>query len=178
MADPRLNGNHLNAERRAQYDATIDELLDERGPTTSDADPLAPRPTRPQRPACGVPVPVGGSYMLVKLDDGCRQPLRVGINTLGRARDNDLILRPIWISRRHCAILVHAGGGCEVYDTASRHGVWVNGRRVDRVELHPGDLLVLTNQRFRVVWFGPDGGVFGSAGCSETARMGELSSTA
>ena len=38
-------------------------------------------------------------------------------------------------------VLVHATGGCEVYDTASVNGTWVNRRRVDRAELFPGDLL-------------------------------------
>ena len=44
------------------------------------------------------------------------------------------------MSRRHCAILVHAWGGCELHDTASRNGTCVNGRRVGPpVRLASGD---------------------------------------
>ena len=42
MSDPRLNGSHLSVARRDQYDAMVDELLDDRGPATSEADSLMP----------------------------------------------------------------------------------------------------------------------------------------
>ena len=36
-------------------------------------------------------------------------PLKVGINTVGRSPDNDVVVQDCYISRRHCAILVHTG---------------------------------------------------------------------
>ena len=40
MSDPRLDSSHLEVARHDQYEATIDEMLEDRGPVTSDADPL------------------------------------------------------------------------------------------------------------------------------------------
>jgi pSer/pThr/pTyr-binding forkhead associated (FHA) protein len=79
----------------------------------------------------------------VNLADGQRHCLRVGINTIGRFPENDVVLTAHIVSRRHCIVVVHATGGCEVYDTASRNGTWVNRRRVGRVDLLPGDVLIV-----------------------------------
>jgi hypothetical protein len=94
MSDPRLNGSHLNVARRDQYDATVDEVLDDRGPVTSDADPLVRRPSIPRTFVRRDSPPPGGTYTLVSLADGKRHPLRVGINTVGRYPENDLVLEP------------------------------------------------------------------------------------
>jgi pSer/pThr/pTyr-binding forkhead associated (FHA) protein len=115
-------------------------------------DPASPRaPHRRDAP------PPGGTYRLVSLDDGVVTCLRTGINAIGRFQDNDIVLEPNHVSRRHCVILVHATGSCEVYDTASRNGTWVNHRRVGRVYLLPGDSLMLSGERFVIDWIGPNG---------------------
>src|SRR5262245_3730685 len=126
MGDPRLNGGHLDVARRDQYDAAVDEMLDARGHATAVADPAARPPANRRGPARLGPPPPGGAYELVSLADGGRVPLRTGINAIGRLSANDLVLRPLHISRRHCVVVVHATGGCELYDTASRNGTRVN----------------------------------------------------
>ena len=103
--------------------------------------------------------------------------MRVGVNALGRTADNDLILDPNHVSRRHCLVLVQATGGCEVSNTASRNGTTVNGRRVGRADLAPGDVLSLTDQRFIVEWVGPDGRALPEANVSETSGLGDLART-
>src|SRR5262245_60241515 len=148
MGDPRLDGCHLNTVRRGRYAAAVDELLDARGLTTAAADPLLRPPSFPRPTVRREPPPPGGTYTLVSLTSGRRHQLRVGVNTLGRYQTNDLVLGPVYVSRRHCAVLVHAAGGCEVHDTASRNGTRVNRRRVDRADLLPGDVLELCDQRF------------------------------
>jgi hypothetical protein len=178
MSDPRLNGSHLDVARHDQYDATVDELLDDRGPLTGAADPLARPPSAPRAPVRRQGPPAGGTYTLVALGDGRRYPLRVGINAIGRFRENDLVLTPNHISRRHCVVLVHATGGCEVYDKASRNGTWVNRERVvGRTELLPGDVLRLCDQKFLVAWVGPHGEVFPSAEQGDTLCLGSPSAT-
>jgi pSer/pThr/pTyr-binding forkhead associated (FHA) protein len=97
--------------------------------------------------------------MLVNFADGRRHPLRVGINTIGRFPENDIVVDVHCVSRRHCAIVVHASGGCEVYDTASRNHTVVNRQVVSRSPLLPGDVLFLAGQRFLVAWVSPDGEV-------------------
>jgi hypothetical protein len=166
--DPRLGGGHLETVRWERYDAAVGELLDARGPATADADELIRRPPARHRPAAPSPLPPGGAYVLVSLADGRRHPLRVGVNAVGRFPENDLVLAPNHVSRRHCLVLVHATGGCEVSDTASRNGTCVNGRRVTRADLSPGDLLQVSDQRFVLTWVGPDGRSLPAAEASDT----------
>jgi pSer/pThr/pTyr-binding forkhead associated (FHA) protein len=175
MGDTRLNGSHLNVARHDQYDATVEELLDDRGSVTSAADPLLPPPSIPRQSVRLDTPPPGGTYTLVSLADGNRHPLRVGINAVGRFAENDLVLAPNYISRRHCVVLVHASGGCEVFDTASRNGTRVNRRRVGRVDLLPGDVLELCDQRFLVGWVGATGELLPSDEAPDTACIGGTS---
>ena len=63
-------------------------------------------------------------------DDEFIYPLHVGVNTLGRSSDNDVVLEDAFCSRRHCAILVHSTDSAELHDTASKNGTIVNGRRI------------------------------------------------
>jgi pSer/pThr/pTyr-binding forkhead associated (FHA) protein len=177
MSDPRLDGAHLNTTRWEWYDAAVDELLDARGPATADLDPLIRRPVARVRPRYTRPVPAGGTFTLVSLADGRRHRLRVGVNALGRFRENDLVFTPNHISRRHCLVLVHSTGGCEVSDTASRNGTSVNGRRITRADLFPGDILAVCDQRFLVAWVGPDGQVLPPEDVTDTSLMGDRSPT-
>jgi hypothetical protein len=177
MSDPRLNGSHLDVGRHDQYDATVDEMLDGRGPVTSWADPFVRPPSLPRAPVCREAPPPGGTYTLVSLADGRRHCLRVGINTIGRFPENDVVLRAGNVSRRHCIVLVHATGGCEVYDTASLNGTWVNHRRVGRVDLLPGEVLMVCDYDFLVAWVGPAGEVFPACEETDTLYNGGLSAT-
>src|SRR5262249_23134926 len=77
----------------------------------------------------------------------CCYPLRIGFNTIGRLPDNDIELEEITVSRRHCVLLVHAWGGCELHDTASRNGTFVNGHRLRQaVRLTSGDQIGVCNR--------------------------------
>jgi hypothetical protein len=175
MDDPRLDGRHLSVARHDQYDAAVDDLLDTRGPETAFADQRVRPPLRVRPPARRQSPPRGGTYTLLSLTDGRRHSLRVGLNALGRFASNDLVLQPNYVSRRHCVVTVHATGGCEVHDTASRNGTWVNGRRVAQADLLPGDELSLAGCRFLVAWVGPDGELLPAAEAPET-MVGGLSS--
>jgi hypothetical protein len=177
MGDPRLNGSHLCMARHDQYDAAVDEMLDDRGPVTAAADPLARLPKTSKALVRRGSLPPGGSYTLVSLADGRRHSLRVGINTVGRFSENDVVLAPLCVSRRHCVVLVHATAGCEVYDTASRWGTWVNRCRIGQVILVPGDVLMVSNQKFLLAWVGPNGEVFSPAQGAETFCSDGLSAT-
>ena len=160
MSDPRLNGSHLGDTRHDLYDAAVVELLNGRGPATAAADPLAPQPRIPVAHYRRTAPPPGGTYTLVSLADGRRHLLRVGINALGRYAENDIVLPLNAVSRRHCVILVHATGGCEVYDTASRNGTLVNSKVVNRGPIFPGDVLYLAGHRFLIAWVGPRGELY------------------
>jgi pSer/pThr/pTyr-binding forkhead associated (FHA) protein len=74
-------------------------------------------------------------------------------------------------------VLVHATGRCEVTDTASRNGTFVNRQRIGQADLHPGDVLGIVDIRFTVEWVGPDGEVLPAHESSDTNFLGELSPT-
>jgi pSer/pThr/pTyr-binding forkhead associated (FHA) protein len=79
----------------------------------------------PVRPEDLIP---GPKYLLIDDQAGCCYRLETGLNTIGRLPDNDIVLEGSTVSRRHCVILVHAWGTCELHDTASRNGTFVNGQ--------------------------------------------------
>ena len=149
--DPRFVSGHLYQPRRGLYGAARREVLDSLGETTAEVDRIRPS----HRPTGSFVLPTG--YALQHKATGLLWPLRVGITTLGRIEDSDLILPHYAISRRHCVVIVHATGGCEVRNTASRNGTMVNGRKVEQAQLRPGDCLRLCD--FRFVVFGPEGNV-------------------
>jgi hypothetical protein len=91
-------------------------------------------PVRPDQ------VIAGTRWFLLHPGKGGAYPLKVGLNTVGRLRDNDIVLGGDLVSRRHCVLLVHVWGGCDLHDTASLNGTWVNGRRIHQsVRLSSGD---------------------------------------
>lgn len=69
-------------------------------------------------------------------------PSRVALDaspfTIGRQSDNQLILRDSRVSRRHAQI-VTTPNGIFIEDLESLHGVRLNGTKVDKAKLNPGD---------------------------------------
>ena len=62
------------------------------------------------------------------------------VRTLGRGPRADFILDATLVSRLHCRLLV-ADGELVVEDLGSTNGTFVNGRKIERATLRPGDLL-------------------------------------
>src|SRR5580698_9306610 len=58
--------------------------------------------------------------------------------TIGRLPDRDVILTHPYVSREH-AQLLREGEAFFIVDTGSRHGTFVNGQRITRSEIRPGD---------------------------------------
>ena len=153
MHDSRFNSVHLGIlPRRQEYRSARAALLQERGWVTlagervqgmiaPDADWV---PLLPER----LPFLPTAKYVLVDRETGEPHALRTGLNAIGRMPNNDIVFTEAPISRRHCAILVHSTGSCELHDTASRNGTYVNGRRVEHpVGLRVGDLIQLCKKQ-------------------------------
>jgi hypothetical protein len=68
---------------------------------------------------------------------------------IGRSSSCDLMLSDPTVSRRH-ARLIHRGGKWVLQDLGSTNGTALNGRKVGRCELRPGDELLLGHARLRV----------------------------
>jgi hypothetical protein len=141
MTDARLNSVHLfSLPRREDYRRARERLLDARGLLTRAVihahDLLEEWPSTPDR------LPPGTQFLLIDRQGGWVYPLRTGLTTIGRLPNNDVVLGDRQVSRRHCVVLVHAWGGCELHDTASLNGTRVNGRPVlEPVRLASGDLI-------------------------------------
>lgn len=58
--------------------------------------------------------------------------------TVGRRSDNDIVIDDPTVSGRHCRISLQ-GGVYFVEDLGSTNGTYVNGKRIQRAGLHPGD---------------------------------------
>ncbi len=74
--------------------------------------------------------------------------------TVGRHPDSDIFLDDVTVSRHHCRFLSD-GAALSVEDSGSTNGTYVNGARVDRVDLHPGDEVLIG--RFHLIVAHGDG---------------------
>ncbi len=105
--------------------------------------------TRSTRRAAQPPVsytPRPPQQACLSTSDGASIPLAPGESTLGRSRENDLVLADDeQVSRRH-AVIAWDGQRCSVTDLASSNGTFVNGNRIPPhtpYPLHSGDRLRL-----------------------------------
>lgn len=74
--------------------------------------------------------------------------LAKGTVTIGRGTHNDIVLSDAKVSRIH-ALLECSDAGCTLIDTGSQNGTLVNGVRVERAALKPGDMIALGDSTLR-----------------------------
>ena len=74
--------------------------------------------------------------------DGQRYKLSSGGLTIGRALENDMVIRDSAASRRHARI-VSSDGRWFVEDLGSTNGTQVNGESITRRELAQGDMITI-----------------------------------
>lgn len=145
MSDPRFNSLHLEASpRRDDYRRARALLIGACGFQT-----LALEHERVQEDAPGQPhtiiersddLPVGIGFWIK--DKFGAYPLKPGLNSIGRMPNNDVVVADGSVSRRHCAIVVHKTRGCELHDTASKNGTFLNGKRIQGpTRLTHGDII-------------------------------------
>ncbi|MDH3500280.1 MAG: FHA domain-containing protein [Acidimicrobiia bacterium] len=68
--------------------------------------------------------------------------LPAGVTGIGRHPESDIFLDDVTVSRHHCRVTV-AGDAVTLEDVGSTNGTYVNDSRVDRVDLSPGDRLLV-----------------------------------
>jgi len=85
---------------------------------------------------------------LIVVEEGIRSELELGrpVVAIGRALDNDVRLANTLVSRHHCRI-EGQGEQAWIIDLGSANGTSVNGERVDRRLLSPGDVIELSGTR-------------------------------
>jgi hypothetical protein len=151
MNDPHLNSVHLDFPRRQDFRRAREALLESRGLHTlaveNHEEALGRGRSLTMLQNQRDPIAPNSDYWLT--DHEGIYPLRVGVNTIGRLPDNDVVIQGPYVSRRHCAILVHVANGCEVYDIASKNGTYVNGLRLcGPTPLSAGDEIRMCDRQF------------------------------
>jgi pSer/pThr/pTyr-binding forkhead associated (FHA) protein len=86
---------------------------------------------------------------LLPLGGGDPIPLLKPFLEVGRRESNDIILRFPNVSGRHCELCVE-GGYWFVQDLGSSNGTKVNGTRVSKQRLDPGDKLSVARHHFEI----------------------------
>jgi pSer/pThr/pTyr-binding forkhead associated (FHA) protein len=86
------------------------------------------------------------SYIRVYLGDRLQEQIELTQEqlTIGRARDNDLVLKDPGISAHH-AVILREGNRFIIEDRESTNGVYLNNKRVDRAELKYWDEIQIYN---------------------------------
>jgi len=156
--DPRLQSVHLEGNpRRDAFRAARGRVEHAAGGHTIAGEiriPLGsePRELKTLHPG-EVPVKQAGVHCWL-LDRGRQVPLRVGLNSVGRLPDNDIVIDDATVSRRHCAIVVHSDLTIEIHDVASKNGTLLNGRKLQGpTRLRDGDEIGLSDRRLTFLMF-------------------------
>jgi len=150
MSDPRLHSLHLEGQpRRDQFRAARQLIQAACGSHTvaGDLHVLSPEDAL-HAPTAAPPGKAGGKFTFYLKDGADVFPLHMGLNSVGRLPDNDVVIRDECVSRRHCAVLVHSDFRCELHDVASKNGTLLNGAKIGGpTRLQSGDQILLCNRR-------------------------------
>ncbi len=99
----------------------------------------------PALPLSDIPALVG----LQGLAAGSTFALTDGDVVIGRDGDNGIVLAENTVSRRHARLLRDSQGQFTVSDLGSANGIYINGTRIQRAILSPGDELKIGDNYFR-----------------------------
>lgn len=100
--------------------------------------------------------PSPGRYLAV--DDGDEVvfiALRAGMTRIGRGAAADVAFDDSSVSHRHAVVVARTDGKAELLDDGSLNGTWVNGERVRRRLLEPGDVLQVGRRSLRFLVVDP-----------------------
>ena len=150
MPDPNMMSVHLEGTPRLADFRVARHILEGRcGDATLGGDVAAF--LKPEEPGDGVTIMLLGKAPTFFIQDGDHvHPLKLGINSVGRLPDNSVIIRDECVSRRHCAIVVHKDGTCELHDVASKNGTVLNGSRIAYpTRIAPGDTITLCSRSIK-----------------------------
>ncbi|MDX1972403.1 MAG: FHA domain-containing protein [Candidatus Sumerlaeia bacterium] len=88
------------------------------------------------------------AVVIVKLGENIIQTHELGRDPvrIGRARDNDIVVENLSVSRHHCRI-EFLGGQYVLIDNNSANGIFVNGSKVMRAELADNDIVSIGKHR-------------------------------
>lgn len=118
-----------------------------------DAAPVARTSVFPvvHPPDTTLPAVVGETLMVTVRDErGGEQrfPMPGEMLTFGRGLENDIVLDSLTVSREHARL--DRSDGLVIEDLGSRNGTFVNGQRIQRARVGPGDRIRLGATELRI----------------------------
>jgi pSer/pThr/pTyr-binding forkhead associated (FHA) protein len=149
MSDGRFHSVHLEGQPRRdlfrQARSQLSASLGQQTITGAIPEFVGDTPAKPKLPAI--------SNTVYSLKDGTTlHRLIIGINSVGRLPDNQVVLADDHVSRRHCAVVVHSDGRCELHDIASKNGTLLNGKRISGpTVMTAGDQITLCGKMLELV---------------------------
>lgn len=124
-------------EHTLEGEFEIQAMRSESPTETRDMATPAARPELPDEETQEIPpksfLIVGGSKIF---------PLEYAVINVGRKLDNHLVIDDPRVSRKHCQLRA-IKGRFVLFDVGSSGGTFVNGERINRAILHPGDVISL-----------------------------------
>lgn len=90
-------------------------------------------------------------YLKLKLPGGGEQEFEVSKPeiTVGRGQTNDIVIQDVRMSRAHARFEFSDNGEVTVVDAGSTNGVRVNGNKVERAVIQPGDVIQMGESQIR-----------------------------
>jgi ABC-type multidrug transport system ATPase subunit/pSer/pThr/pTyr-binding forkhead associated (FHA) protein len=89
-----------------------------------------------------------GVTVTVRVEGGTLHPIGHGGLAIGRVADNDVVVDDLLVSRYHATVQPLGDGRLLVTDLGGRNGTFVNGHRVGRAAIAPGDRLTVGRRTF------------------------------
>jgi general secretion pathway protein A len=113
------------------------------GPLPEELPELPVHATPPSRATASShgTAPAGRIVVRFKGSEVARRRLTPGRCVIGRTPDNELQLESKYVSRHHAQFMTGADGSTVLTDLNSTNGVYVDGRRIRRHRLVPGELI-------------------------------------
>ena len=84
-------------------------------------------------------------------DPTSRVRIQAQVTRIGRRPDNDIVVSDLGVSKQHAELRRTPTGGYSIIDLGSHNGTFVNGTRVNQVELNEDDIIAIGHATFRLV---------------------------
>ncbi|MFO0938813.1 MAG: FHA domain-containing protein [Gemmataceae bacterium] len=153
MSDPQFQSIHLENQqtRREQFRIARRALEEQCGNQTLAGDlGLLSAGDPGDGPTIDGPIGLAHAYWLT--DGTHTHQLSIGVNSVGRLPDNQVVIRDEHISRRHFAIVIHSDGRCEIHDIASKNGTVLNGKKINGpTKIKPDDEITICTRRMTFI---------------------------
>lgn len=148
MPDPRFESVHLDGnQRRELFRVARSAMKHNCGEHTLAGDLGFLNGEDPGDGNTATMVAPGQSTFWIQ-DGDTSHELGMGPNSIGRLSDNNVVIRDECVSRRHCAIVVHSDGTCDLHEMASKNGTLLNGKRISGpTRLRSGDTINLCSRK-------------------------------